>query len=461
MRQYEERLIMNIVIVGMGKIGFALAQELAKEKHDIIAIDEKQDILTKATEEIDVSGICGSATNAEILSEAGIEKTDLLIAVTSNDEVNLLCCLLAKKMGASSTICRVRNPEYNRTIGYIKDELGLSMVVNPEREAAFEMLRIIENPFAENVESLMNGQVRLFSFSVEEHSILCGHSIQEVFSKTKSSALICAVERDSQVYIPFGNFEFQQGDTVTAITFAKSLPVFLKEMHMTNTHIKNVIIVGGGTTAFYLAHQLAENKANVKIIENDLKRAEYLSNALPKVEVINADGTDYAVLKEQGLESVDALCCLTGIDEENVMTSLFAKGFDSKIKTITKINRAELEKVVKPFELGSLVSLKQLSVNLILQYVRALQNSIGSNVITLYKLVSDKVEALEFKVSESSKLKGIPLELLKIKENVLIACINRGGKVIMPRGSDTLEAGDSVIIVTTTSGFDDLDDIGR
>lgn len=451
---------MNIIVVGMGKIGFALAEQLAKEQHDIIAIDVKQEILTKATEEMDISCICGNATSAEILSEAGIEKTDLFIAVTANDEVNLLCCLLANKMGAGSTICRVRNPEYNRTIGYIKDDLGLSMVVNPEREAAFEMMRIIENPFAENVESLMNGQVKLFSFTLDEGSFLCGQSIQEVFSKTKSSALICAVERDSEVYIPFGNFEFKDGDTVTAITFARSLPDFLKEMHMSNTHIKNVIIVGGGTTAFYLANQLCEHRANVRLIENDLKRAEYLSYTMPKVEVINADGTDYAILKEQGLEEVDALCCLTGIDEENVLTSLFAKGVAGKIKTITKINRAELEKVVKPLELGSFVSLKQLSVNIILQYVRALQNSIGSNVITLYKLVSDKVEALEFKVNENCKLTGIPLGELKIKENVLIACINRGGKVIMPRGNDTIEVGDTVIIVTTTSGYNDLDEIG-
>ncbi len=452
---------MKIIIVGMGKIGSAIAYQLVNEGHDVTAVDIQPEKLLKMTEDMDISCVSGSGANSEILSEAGVSEADLVIAVTANDEINLLCCLVAKKMGADYTICRVRNPEYISSIELIKGDLGLSMLVNPEKEAALEMERIIENPFAKNVESFMNGKVKLFNFTLEEGSPLCGNSVQHISSKIKTDALFCAVERDNEIYIPFGNFVFKENDSVTAIAFTSCMHKLLSELGISRTKIDNVIIVGGGTTALYLVKQLLARKTSVSIIEKDIKRAELISLEVPEAEVINADGTDHSVLEEEGLAQADAICFLTGIDEENIISSLYAKTLNPKIKTITKINRVQLERMVKNIGIGSVVSLKQLSANLILQYVRARQNSIGSSVRTLYKLLDDRLEALEFLVSANSKLIEIPLQELKLKDNILIACINRDGKLIMPKGSDMLKSGDTVIIVTTVSGLNELDEIGR
>lgn len=452
---------MKIIIVGMGKIGSAIAYQLVNEGHDVTAVDIQSEKLFKVSEDMDISCVKGSGADSDILSEAGVENTEIVIAVTANDEINLLCCLVAKKMGAAYTICRVRNPEYSDSVELIKDDLGLSLVVNPEREAALEMERIIENPFAKNVESFMDGKVKLFSFSLSADSPLCGSSVQQISAKTKTESLFCAVERGNEIYIPFGSFVFEENDTVTAIAFASGMHKLLAELGISRTKIKNVIIVGGGTTALYLAKQLLKRKTAVSIIEKNIKRAEFVSLEIPEADVINADGTEHTVLEEEGLSEADAICFLTGIDEENIISSLYARNLNPKIKTITKINRAELERMVKSLGIGSVVSLKQMSANLVLQYVRAKQNSIGSSVRTLYKLLDDKLEALEFVVNENSRLIDIPFKDLRLRENILIACINRGGELIMPNGSDVLKSGDTVIIVTTVSGLNELDEIGR
>lgn len=450
---------MKIIIVGIGKIGNAIASSLVTEGHDLVAIDTNADILSRISEELDISYVCGSGTDANVLEEAEVANADLLIAVTENDEVNLLCCLIAKKLGATATICRVRNPEYSSTINLIRDDMSLSMVVNPEREAADEIIRIIENPFAQNVESFMNGKIKLVSLELADGSPLAGKTVVEIFSKIKTPVLVCAVERGGEAFIPFGNFRFETGDTVNLISYPTGISDFLSEMKIVSSKIKDVIIIGGGNTAFYLADTLLQRKTRVYIIEKDPDRADELTTLLPCADIICADGTDYSILREEGIDTADALCCLTGIDEENVLTTLFAKTNVPGIKTITKINRADIERTAKPFDLGSVISLRALSANLVLSYVRAMQNSIGSNVKTLHKLCSDKVEALEFRVSQKSALTGIPIEKLNIKKNILIACINRKGRVFMPRGNDNIQPGDNVIIVTTESGLKELDDI--
>ncbi|MBO4361034.1 MAG: Trk system potassium transporter TrkA [Eubacteriaceae bacterium] len=450
---------MKIIIAGMGKIGSAIAESLVTEGHDLVAIDTNPEMLVRISEELDISSVAGSCTNSSVLEEAEVAESDLLIAVTANDEVNLLCCLIAKKMGVGSTICRVRDPEYTSTIDTIRGDMGLSMVVNPEREAAAEISRIIENPFAQNVESFMNGRAKLMSFEVSSGSPLEGVTVAQMFSKIKAPVLVCAVERDQQAHIPFGSFQFASGDVVTVICRAGGFVPFLSALGLVSSKIKDVIVVGGGTTAYYLADMLLDRKTNVSIIEKDAARAQEMALKLPKADVINADGTDYNLLMEEGIDTADALCCLTGIDEENVLTTLFAKTNCPGIKTITKINRSDIERTARPFDLGSVISLRSITANLVLQYVRAMQNSIGSNVITLHRICQGKVEALEFKVNPGSRVTGIPLEKLPIRDDILIACINRDERVFMPRGNDTIEEGDTVIIVTTVSGLNELDDI--
>ena len=280
-----------------------------------------------------------------------------------------------------------------------------------------------------------------------------------MFSKIKAPVLVCAVERNQQAHIPFGNFQFEAGDLVTVICRAGGFVPFLSALGLVSSKIKDVIVVGGGTTAYYLADMLLQRKTNVSIIEKDPATAQDIALRLPRADVINADGTDYNLLREEGIDTADALCCLTGIDEENVLTTLFAKTNCPGIKTITKINRADIQRTARPFDLGSVISLRNITANLVLQYVRALQNSIGSNVITLHRICQGKVEALEFKVSPGSRVTGIPLEKLPIRDDILIACINRDERVFMPRGNDTIEEGDTVIIVTTVSGLSELDDI--
>ena len=450
---------MKIIIAGMGKIGSAIAESLVTEGHDLVVIDTNPEILVRISEELDISSVGGSCTNSTVLEEAGVAESDLLIAVTANDEVNLLCGLLAKKMGVGSTICRVRAPEYASTIDTIKDDMGLSMVVNPEREAAAEISRIIENPFAQNVESFMNGRAKLMSFEIAQGSPMEGTTVAQLFSKIKAPVLVCAVERDQEAHIPFGSFLFEAGDVVTVICTEEGFGPFLSAMGLVSSKIKDVIVVGGGTTAYYLADMLLKRKTNVSIIEKDPARAQDIALKLPRADVINADGTDYNLLREEGIDTADALCCLTGIDEENVLTTLFAKTNCPGIKTITKINRSDIERTARPFDLGSVISLRSLTANQVLQYVRAMQNSIGSSVITLHRICQGKVDALEFRVSPGSRVTGIPLEKLPIRSDILIACINRGGRVFMPRGNDTIEEGDTVIIVTTVSGLSELDDI--
>ena len=449
---------MRILIVGVGKIGYTVAYWLAREGHMVTVIDKDIDILTRVVNELDVVGFCGSGIDSAILQEAQISEMDLFAALTGSDEQNLISCLIAKNLGVKNTIARIRQPAYSSILPVISGDLGLSMSVNPEYEAAMEIARILEFPFAKKVDTFVHGKVEMIDYDVESSSPLCGRCIKDVFAKMRT-ALVCAVDRDGEVFIPLGDFKFEAGDIITIIAPTGNLGDFFKESGMRRHTIKKIIICGGGRIGVYLARHLISRRVSVVILEHSEKTAREIAAALPAAEVIVGDGTSPYILEETGISGADAFCCLTGIDEENILTSLHVKKEFPGIKTVTKINRAELIPIVKPLGVGSVVSPKQIAADGIVSFVRAKQNGVGSGVLTLHRLINGKVEALEFDVGVDSRLRDVPIKDLRFKSSVILACINRGGEIISPHGGDMLRVGDTVIVVTTHSGFDVLDDI--
>lgn len=449
---------MQIIIVGCGNVGTSLTEELSEEGHNITVVDTNAARVEEVANRCDVMGIVGNGASFLIQKEAGISAADLMIAVTASDELNLLCCLIAKKAGGCHTIARVRNPIYNKEIAYIKEELGLSMVINPEQAAANEIARLLKFPSAIKVDTFAKGKVELLKCKLGEDSILAGHPLTDISAKLHCDVLICTVERGDEVFIPSGNFELQAKDVISVVASPKKANEFFKKIGMTTNRIKNCMIVGGGETTYYLAKQLLPMGIEVKIIEQDKARCNELSELLPQAMIICGDGTERSLLLEEGVEQTQAFVTWTSMDEENIMLTLFAKSI-SKAKNVTKIHRIEYDEIIESLDLGSVLYPKNITAEYIIQYVRAMQNSIGSNIETLYQLIENKVEALEFRVHEQSELIGIPLKELRLKDNLLLACINRRGRIITPGGQDTIEVGDTVIVVTTNRGFHDLKDI--
>ena len=451
---------MKIIVVGCGKVGLTLTEQLNNEGHDITVIDKNADTLKSVTDSIDVMGVEGNGAIYQVQIEAGIKDTDLLIATTDSDELNMLCCLIAKKAGNCHTIARIRNPEYANETRYIREELNLSMAINPELAAAKEVSRLIKFPSVIKIDTFAKGRVELMKFLIPENSVLHNIQIFEVATKLKCNVLICAVERGHDVIIPDGNFRLMSGDKISFIAAQGDAMHFLQQIGIVSKAIKSVMLVGGGKITYYLARMLDEAGIRVKIIEQDLNRCYELSELLPRAMIIHGDGSNQQLLLEEGIGQAEAFAALTGFDEENIMLSLYAATV-TKAKLVTKINRIAFEDVIQQLNLGSIISPKMITADTITQYVRAMQNSMGSNVETLYKIVAGKAEALEFRVGKDAPMIGIPLEKLNFKNNLLIACINRNGKIITPRGKDTIEVGDTVIVVTTHSGLNDLKDILR
>lgn len=451
---------MNILILGLGKVGAELTNQLSSEGHSITVVDKNPKRVEAILGMYDVAGMVGSATNYEILQEAGVASADLVIALTGNDEINLTSCLLSKKLGAKNTIARTVKPEYAESINIIREDLGLSLAINPERETASEIARIIKFPLAKNVEPFAKGKIEIIEYLVEKDSPLSKRTIIDIFSKIKNPILVCAVERDGEVIIPNGDFEILENDTLMFVGSTENMTAFFRKIGIKTTSIHNVIIIGGGNTSYYLAQKLLKMKIGVSIIEVDKHRAEKISELLPEATIILGDGTDQQLLTEEGILDTDALCSMTGIDEENIIASLYAETANKNIKTITKINRSELTFLANPLGIGSVITPKKIAANIILRYVRAMENSSGEdNVLTLYKLADGKAEALEFTVSAESSVADIPLKELKTKDDIIIASINRKGKIISPHGDDMMKAGDTVIIVTTKTRPSRLEDI--
>ena len=449
---------MKIIIVGCGKVGTTLAEQLNRENHDITLIDCDSEALQSISDSTDVMSVTGNGAVYQVQMEAGIKEADLLIATTNSDELNMLCCLIAKKAGNCHTIARIRNPEYSAEINYIREELNLSLAINPELAAAREIARLLRFPNAIKIELFAKGRTELLKFLIPKDSILDRMKVMDVVSRLKSNVLICAVERGDDVVIPDGNFEMRGGDKMSFIAPHADCADFFRKAGIENNTVNSAMFVGGGKLTVYLAKALADTKIKIKIIEQDEERCRILSEILPHAMIIHGDGSDQKLLLEEGIRQTEAFASLTGFDEENILLSLYAAS-QSRAKLITKVNKIAFENVINSLNLGSVIYPKMLTADIILQYVRAMQNSMGSNIETLYKIVADKAEALEFRVRGDSPVLGIPLEKLRTRNNLLVACINRNGRIIMPRGKDTLEAGDTVIIVTTHTGLNDLKDI--
>lgn len=448
---------MKIVVIGCGTIGGTIIEHVSKEGHNLVIIDDNKQRVEALIEHFDVLGVVGNGASLDIQEEAGVRGADLVIAVTPEDEINILACMVAKKLGAKSTIARVRNPEYSRQTIIMQEELGLSMVVNPEQETADEITSMVDLPSLLKIEPFAKGKVNLIELLVDEESLLKDETLISLGKKLTTKVLICAVQRNNQVIIPTGNFQIQKGDRINLTADASSLVNFLKELNLIKTPLKHILIIGGGKISYYLAKELLDKRYSVKMIENNAERAEDLAELLPKATIIYGDGTDHDLLLEEGIESSDACIALTNIDEENIIVSMYAQKLKVK-KVIAKVKRSSFMGMVSDLGIANTVSPKDIVANRIISYIRALANKKGSNVLTLYKLVNNQVEALEFHAKKKEKIFDKPLKDLNIRHDCLIACIIREGKVIIPNGNDYITLNDSVLVVTTHQNFDDLMD---
>lgn len=451
---------MKIVIVGEGKVGHTLAAQLSEEGHDIVVIDKNAQVLTESQEALDVIGVNGNGASLEIQRAADVGSADMLIAATSGDEVNLLCCVLARKLGCKHTIARVRNPEYEQQVRFLKEELGLSLTINPEKAAAREILRILQLPSFLKRDAFARGRVELVELKVKEGSPLVNVRLDRLGEVTRAQALICAVERGEEITIPKGSFVILEGDKLTISAPARDLGTLIKDFGIQQHRVQNVMIIGGSRIAAYLAKQLLDSRhVSVKILDHNMARCLELAEQLPGALVIHGDGAMQELLLSEGIEQTDAVVTLTGMDEENLILSMYANHIGVP-KCITKINRTEYANMFRDKGIDTVISPKLLTANEIIRYVRAMSNTTGGSVITLHRIVDGKAEALEFRVTGKTWYRETPLYKLSLRDNILIVSIARRGQVILPRGGDVLREGDAVVVVTTAErAITDLNDI--
>ncbi len=449
---------MSIIIVGCGKVGSALVERLSGEGHDITIIDKDDGKIQAVTNMYDVMGVVGNGASYSVQVEAGIDTADLFIAVTDSDELNLLCCTVAKREGRCVTIARVHTPEYSKEAAFLKDKLGLEMIINPEYEAAKVMSRTLSLPMAEEVSSFAHGQVEMIKIRIPEGNTLDGLKVMDMGRDLTSNVVICAVEREREVFIPSGQFILRAGDLVSFVATRKDARTFLSKIGFKTGQVRDALIVGGGKDAYYLADLLIRSGIQVSIIERDVKKCEDLSILLPKAIIINDDGTNEEVLKEAGLNTIQAFIPLTGMDEENIILSMYAKQV-SDAKVITRIARNNFKSIVNNLDLGSVIFPKYIISEAIVAYVRAKKNSMDCNIETLYHIFGSRAEAIEFIVENETAVTGKKLSELKLKNNLRIAYIRRHSNIIFPGGDDEIKVGDAVMVVTTHTGFKDIQDI--
>ena len=366
--------------------------------------------------------------------------------------------MFPKRGGSRHTIARVRNPSYSHELDFIRQQTGISAIINPEMSAAMEISRLLRFPGASKIDTFAGGRVQLIKFALTQAHGLDGMPIRDIPARMGCDILVCAVERGKTVTIPDGSFVLRSGDLVTFLATPDKAQQFFTRLGIPVAPVKNAMIVGGGAIAFYLSQYLLENRIKVRIIERDLARCDYLAEELPAAQILCEDGSNRSFLLSEGLASAEAFVALTNMDEENILLSLFASNH-SDAKRVTKINRLEFDEILNSFDLGSVIYPKYMTCDFIVQYVRALQNEAGSNIKTLYRILDDRVEALEFTVHEVSPATGVPLSELHLKPNLLLCCITRGDQIIIPRGGDTIQLGDTVIVVTLQHGLHDLRDI--
>ncbi len=450
---------MKIIVVGCGKIGATIVGGLLNEGHDVTVVDSSAEVITDTTNIYDVRCVCGSGTDYEVLADAGADTADLIIAITGSDEFNMLSCFIAKRMGTEHSIARIRNPEYNdASLGFLKNELGLSRAINPELMVAKELSNMLKLPSAAKVETFSHGKFEMIELNLKDDSLLDGISLIDLRKKYTEKFLVCAVERDGTVYIPDGNFILKSGDKIGILASTTEIQRLLKKLGLMKKQARNVMILGATHTSYYLAKMLLASGNTVKIIDSDITRCKAFADDLHDAVIINGDGAREELLIEEGIKNVDAFVTLTGHDEQNILVSYFAQ-MQNVPKVITKVTRSEYTETADKLGLESLASPRKTIHDILLRYVMALENSQGSVVETLYKIMDDKAEALEFKVEEDCDIIGIPLKTLKTKDNILVAGIVRGRQNIIPSGDDTVEAGDYVIILSAGHKVQTLSDI--
>ena len=449
---------MQVVIVGIGKVGSTVAGYLAAEGHEVTIVDKNPAVVERMVNNFNVLGVCGNGASAEVQKEAGMAKADLVVSMTSSDEFNILCCVISRKSGARHTIARVRNPDYFHQMPFLRKELGISMAINPELEVANAISRTLRFPSATKLELFSKGRLEMAEITLPTGTMLEGLPLHKLLQKFGGiQVLLCAVQRDGQVTIPTGDFVLHAGDHINITASHENMSAFFKKLGIYQDQVKSVLLVGGGKISFYLARQLLQLGIHVTIIEQDEATCQTLSELLPKANILHGDGTDQELLVEEGLERMDACVSLTGIDEENIIISMFAMMNHVK-KVITKVNRPPLFAIMRSLGIEGAVSPRSVTGEMVLRYVRALHNSTGNSVQTLYKLLDGRVEALEFIVGEKAPFIGKTLQDLPFKNGILVAGIIRNGKLIHPKGSDVLLAGDLVVVVTTITGLRDLSD---
>ena len=449
---------MNITIVGGGKFGFSIAEQLSAEDHDVVIIDSNPKRVDRFTSSLDVMGVVGNGVSYLVQREAGVPSADLFVAATQSDEVNLLSCLVAHKLGAKHTAARVRNPEYKEQLSFMQNDLGVSLAFNPDHEAASDIFRTLRFPAATKVETFPRSRAELVELKLAAGNPLIGKPLYLIAQKFPFEFLICAVQRGDQVFIPSGGFVLEENDRIHVTAHNAEIEQFFKALGVLKPQAKTVMIIGGGRSAYYLAKRLIAAGVSAKIIEQDLHRAEILSERLPKALVIHGDGNDQDLLLEEGIEVVDAFVTLTGIDEENIILGMYAHS--RKVpKIITKVNQTALVPLLNDTIADGIVSPKDITATQVIRYARSIDNSADNSIQTLHRMVGGKIEAIEFRVKKDSRIVGVPLKDLKLKKDLLIAGILRGSRVIIPNGNSQVSAGDRVIIISTNHRFDELSDI--
>lgn len=447
---------MEIVISGLGSVGTTLMQELVDEGHNIVVIDINAQKIENSVNKFDVKGVIGNGASTSVLKEAGVQHSDLFIGATNHDELNILCCIIAKKLGAKKTIARASKPEYVELFKNDGD-LGLSLMVNPQYEAALEISRMLRFPSAIKVNEFSNGKVELVEFLVSEDSPLVGLPLKKLGSIFKEKVLICAAQRDDKAIIPTGDFVIQAGDRLFVTATMKHISLFFKHLGW-NRQAKDAIIVGGSTTAYYLCKELDKIGIHAKLIEKDPQKASIFSEDFKKINVILGDGTDQELLLEEGLATTDAFVALANMDEQNIIMSMFATSQDVP-KVITKIDQLGYYDMLQKSGIYSAVSTKTSTTDRIIRFVRLIGNAQGSTVKRVFHIIDDTTEILEFEAKENFKRFDIPIQKLNLKKHLLVAGIIRKGELITPSGQDVIKLGDNVIIVTLEEGLDDLKDI--
>lgn len=448
---------MKIVIVGAGKVGEVLCKDLASEGFDIVLIEIDGKRLEHIIDIADITGIVGNGAAYDTQIEAGVYSADIFIAVSEHDEINIIASIIAKKLGAKHTIARVRSPEYSSNMAFAQKELGISVMINPEKESALAITEILKYPSSFVVESFMQSKVHIVGFEVKKGNPIIDKALMDI-NITEEKILICVVQRNGQVYIPGGKFIIREGDKIHVTGTSKALNEFILKCNYSTKKIRNALIIGGGDMAYYLGKELNAKNIRFKIIEIDEDRADFLSQAFPHATIIHGDGTNQEILVEQRIENYDAVIAGTPIDEENIILSLFATSVGVG-KKITKISRSMLRPIGEKLELDTIVTPKKIVADNIIRYVRSVYNSMGSRVINLHRLVNDEIEAIQFLISEDSRAIEIPLKDLRIKSETLFACIKRGDKIIYPGGDDILVKGDQVLVVTKEKYMDEFDNV--